>query len=223
MHALNGLSGAAGQALVIHPISIQRMVCTRCGAEANASCNCGVDYVPAKQRVAEYDKTNPGKSTRQAADDLGISNKTVSKARQAVTEVTPEATVTGRDGKKYPAKQKPRPEMEDEPEEEVVSEDYVKLLSDYWKLKDRNTALTAALNAKETQAAREWPADMKPRQIKQRDDCLKQIAAWQRALEQLYGEVTGQPSWRVEVTTKDGSRLGTGARFGTRGEAEFYT
>jgi hypothetical protein len=52
--------------------------------------------------------------------------------------------------------------------------------------------------------------------------CLKAIALWQRDLEQLYGEVTGCPSWRVEVTTKDGKRLGTGARFGTRGEAEFY-
>ena len=88
----------------IIPMSIQRMICSGCGAEANASCNCGVSYVPAAKRVAEYDKTNPGKSTRQAAADLGIGNKTVSRARQsAVSHDTP-ATVTGRDGKSYARK-----------------------------------------------------------------------------------------------------------------------
>ena len=49
------------------------------------------------------------------------------------------------------------------------------------------------------------------------------IAWCQRALEQLYGEVTGQPSWRVEIITKEGKRLGNGARSGTRGEAEKYS
>jgi hypothetical protein len=102
------------------------------------------------------------------------------------------------------------------------SDGYLRLLSDYYKLEERNTVLMATLNAKEAQASRNWPADMEPRQIKRRDKCLQNIAWWQRQLEQLYGEVTGQPSWRVEVTTKDGRRLGTGARFGTRGEAEFY-
>jgi hypothetical protein len=86
-------------------ISAQRLACWDCGSETNATCTCGVAYLPkAAERVAEYDKANPGQSTRQAAADLGISNKTVSQARQQapVTEVTP-ATVTGRDGKTYPA------------------------------------------------------------------------------------------------------------------------
>jgi DNA-binding MarR family transcriptional regulator len=99
---------------------------------------------------------------------------------------------------------------------------YFDLLGQLQKLEDRNRILTAALNAKEVQEGRNWPADMKPRQIKKRDDCLRNIAAWQRDLAQLYGEVTGQPSWRVEVTTKDGVRMGNEVRFGTRGEAEFY-
>ncbi len=86
--------------------SIQRLVCTSCGAEANASCNCGKPYVPATERVREYDKANPGKSTRYAAADLGVSNKTVSQVRNSgVTQVTPD-TVTGRDNKTYPAKHK---------------------------------------------------------------------------------------------------------------------
>lgn len=79
------------------------MVCTGCGAEANASCNCGVAYVPAAVRVAEYDATNPGKSTRAAAADLGISHTAVSEARNSgVNHFTPE-TVIGLDGKNYPA------------------------------------------------------------------------------------------------------------------------
>jgi hypothetical protein len=88
---------------IVH--SLARLQCTKCGAEANATCNCGEAYLPAAMRVAEYDKANPGKSTREAAADLGISNKTVSKAR-GVTGVTPE-TVTGRDGKTYKAKREP--------------------------------------------------------------------------------------------------------------------
>jgi hypothetical protein len=84
--------------------SVVRLVCTACGAEANASCNCGKPYVPAAQRVAEYDRANPGTSTRQAAADLGVSKSEVSRARQSpVPDGTP-ATVTGRDGRTYPAK-----------------------------------------------------------------------------------------------------------------------
>lgn len=86
------------------PFAAVRLECSHCGAEGRASCNCGAAYVPAKQRIAEYDKRNPGQSTRTAAADLGVSNKTVSQARNSVvTGVTPE-TVTGRDGKTYPAK-----------------------------------------------------------------------------------------------------------------------
>jgi hypothetical protein len=62
---------------------------------------------------------------------------------------------------------------------------------------------------------------MKPKQIKKRDDYLKNIAWWQRELEKLYGEVTGQPVWRVELIAKDG-RFGNGVRLATRGEAESY-
>jgi hypothetical protein len=84
--------------------SLARLQCTECGAEANASCNCGKPYVPAAIRVAEYDKATPGKSTRAAAADLGVSNFTVSKARQSgVSHLTPE-TVVGLDGKTYKAK-----------------------------------------------------------------------------------------------------------------------
>lgn len=38
---------------VVIPLSVQRMVCTGCGAEASASCNCGLNYVPKAVRAAE--------------------------------------------------------------------------------------------------------------------------------------------------------------------------
>ena len=55
--------------------------------------------------IAEYDKANPGKSTRQVAEALGdVSHMAVNRARQnsGATDVTPEK-VTGADGKSYPA------------------------------------------------------------------------------------------------------------------------
>jgi hypothetical protein len=81
-----------------------RMRCVGCGAETGAVCSCGMTYEPVQQRVAEYDKANPGQSTRQAATDLGVSKSAIHKARagSGVHEWTP-AAVTGRDHKTYPA------------------------------------------------------------------------------------------------------------------------
>jgi hypothetical protein len=201
-------------------ISIQRMICTSCGAEANAACNCGVGYVPKTARAAEAIKANPEKSNRAIAAEVGADEKTVRKAR--ADQSAPE-TVTGKDGKKYPAKQAKRAEEDDaEPEPGCSFDEWVGMTHRISKLEDRVSSLTEALNAKEVHEGRAWPADMTSKQIKRRDGCLKNIAAWQRELEKLYGEVTGCPSWRVEIATKDGIRLGNGARFGTRGEAEFY-
>jgi hypothetical protein len=102
------------RAQTVIPFAVRRMICTGCGAEANASCTCGVSYIPAKLRVAEYDQANPGKSTRQAAADLNIPRSTVSDAR--VRTRTPDEApkkVTGLDGKSYPAKKTTKePELE---------------------------------------------------------------------------------------------------------------
>ena len=121
---------------IVH--SLARLQCTKCGAEANASCNCGEPYVPAALRVAEYDKANPGKSTREAAADLGISNKTVSKAR-GVTGVTPE-TVTGRDGKEYPARRAGQEPLETnnnfEPDGDSEAEDQEDAVADPATIED---------------------------------------------------------------------------------------
>jgi hypothetical protein len=103
-----------GRLQIVH--SLARLQCTKCGAEANASCNCGEPYVPAAIRVKEYDNANPGRSTRAAAADLGISKSEVGRARQSVVpDGTPETDqassggkVTGLDGKTYKAKSAPR-------------------------------------------------------------------------------------------------------------------
>lgn len=85
-------------------ISIQRMVCVGCGAEANASCNCGKPYVPKSQLAREAIEANPEKSDRALAADLGIGHATVSRVRQemgGVSSGTPEVRI-GLDGKEYP-------------------------------------------------------------------------------------------------------------------------
>src|SRR6478736_6101428 len=93
-------------ALVI-PISLQRLVCNSCGAEAVASCNCGVDYKPKSVRAADAVKANPEKSDRAIAKEIGVSQPTVSKARKEVeatdkqlsVEAAPAVTADRQDAK----------------------------------------------------------------------------------------------------------------------------
>jgi hypothetical protein len=84
----------------VYQRSIVRLSCTQCGAEANASCDCNKPYVPAAQRVTEYDKANPGQSERTVAAELGISKTAVHEARASGGHPRP-TEITGRDGKTY--------------------------------------------------------------------------------------------------------------------------
>jgi hypothetical protein len=88
-------------------MSVQRMVCTGCGAEANASCNCGLNYVPKSVRAAEAVKANPEKSNRAIAAETGVSEPTVLRARQdaGASHDAPDEERVGRDGNSYPATQ----------------------------------------------------------------------------------------------------------------------
>jgi hypothetical protein len=88
--------------------SQQQLQCVNCGARTHATCTCGMNYIPVTERVAKYDQDNPGKSTRQAAAELGVSKSEVHRARQAVPDGTPD-TVTGSDGKQYPSRRYRRP------------------------------------------------------------------------------------------------------------------
>src|SRR5882724_10641497 len=83
-------------------ISVQRMVCTKCGAEANASCRCGEPYVPKSIRAAKAIATNPQKSDRAIAADIGVNQSTVSRARKSTdadASVGDDKPRIGRDGK----------------------------------------------------------------------------------------------------------------------------
>lgn len=86
-------------------MSIQRMVCTGCGAEANASCNCGVSYVAKSVRAAQAIKANPGKSDRAIAVDLGINQSTVSRVRNSGDAYASPERI-GQDGKSYSVRQR---------------------------------------------------------------------------------------------------------------------
>src|SRR5208282_2145965 len=81
---------------------VQRLVCTSCGSEANAACTCGVIYAPKKlERAAEAVKTNPEKSNRAIAAEVGVDEKTVRKVRCG--QSAPAEKRIGQDGKSYPA------------------------------------------------------------------------------------------------------------------------
>src|SRR5262245_16113234 len=85
---------------IVH--SLARLQCVRCGAQANASCNCGEPYKPV-EIAKEAIKANPQKSNRAIAEETGVSEPTVRRARASGD--APD-TVVGLDGKIYKAKGK---------------------------------------------------------------------------------------------------------------------
>jgi hypothetical protein len=79
-------------------IAVQRMICSGCGAEANATCTCGVAYMPKSVQAAEAIKANPERSNRAIAQETGLSEPTVRRARQVrhLTHLKPSPAVTAR-------------------------------------------------------------------------------------------------------------------------------
>jgi hypothetical protein len=87
------------QPLPAYQISVVRLQCVTCGAEANAACTCGKPYLP-RLRAAEAVAAHPEKSNRAIADEIGVSEPTVRRAREATAsgDAVDEAR-TGRDGR----------------------------------------------------------------------------------------------------------------------------
>jgi hypothetical protein len=81
-------------------ISVSRLICTGCGSETNATCNCGLEYKPKSARAKEAVEANPEKSDRAIAAEIGVSDKTVAKARKATADNSAVEERTGLDGKK---------------------------------------------------------------------------------------------------------------------------
>jgi hypothetical protein len=68
-----------------------------CGANCEASCDCGVAYVPASDCAAAAIAANPAKSDRVIAADIGVNPETVRRARKKSTAA--DAAVAKRTGK----------------------------------------------------------------------------------------------------------------------------
>ena len=82
------------------PGSLPELKCTKCGATTIAVCNCGVRYIQASERAAEAVAANPEKSDRMIAEAIGVSDKTVAKARKSTAEKSAVEKRVGKDGKK---------------------------------------------------------------------------------------------------------------------------
>jgi hypothetical protein len=86
------------------------MACTSCGAEVNASCTCGVAYVPKSVRAAEAIAANPEKSDRAIAKEIGVGDMTVGRARNQLQHDVAVDERIGLDGKTRSMPTKPAPE-----------------------------------------------------------------------------------------------------------------
>ena len=80
----------------------RRLECTQCGAEATAACGCldPIYKLAPGERAARAVAANPAMSDRAIAEEIGVGNATVSRARRrsTVSDDTVGAR-TGRDGR----------------------------------------------------------------------------------------------------------------------------
>lgn len=103
---------------VVIPLQTQTphraLMCSACGASAEAACDCGAPYERAGARAAKAIANNPRKSDRAIAAEIGVGKDTVSRTRNKTGGAdAPPGKRTGKDGKKYPAKRKPAPVISD--------------------------------------------------------------------------------------------------------------
>lgn len=82
--------------------------CSQCGASTEAPCNCGARYNPIA-RANQALQTNPNRTDRAIAREIGVDHKTVGKAREARGDDSPPGVRRGNDGKNYPVIPKPAP------------------------------------------------------------------------------------------------------------------
>lgn len=116
-----------------------------------------------------------------------------------------------------------QPLAEGEDDRRVSLDDYLELADRAEKLEARNSGLAAARNAKEARESRTWPPTMTPKQMKKRDGCLRQIALWQRELEKLYGEVTGQPPIAISIDSSINVHGSQNIQIGGQGNVQSLT
>lgn len=97
-----------------------KLVCSKCGAEGLAGCDCGEEYLryanktPKAEQVVEAlrNPTNASKSDRAIAAELGVSQPTVSAVRKATDKNLSVEKRVGRDGKARKRPNRAAPSME---------------------------------------------------------------------------------------------------------------
>jgi hypothetical protein len=127
-------SSAVVVALKTEKASRRALICSKCGATAEAACDCGASYERPSERAARAIANSADKSDRAIAADIGVNQSTVTRARRASTDA--KAAVekrVGRDGRarKLPTR-KPAPVISD-PVREINSfhQEAVAFLTDY--------------------------------------------------------------------------------------------
>lgn len=84
----------------------RHIFCSDCGAQGEAGCDCGAEYISASAFAARAIARNPGKSNRVLAEEIGVNPSTVDKARNELPENPATEKRQGQDGKMYPSKRK---------------------------------------------------------------------------------------------------------------------
>jgi hypothetical protein len=97
-----GLTRLGKQAIA--RLQMMQLRCSGCGAKAEATCDCGVPYIPAHEFAALAIARDPKKSNRALAMETGLSKDTIRAARKSGGENSPPEKHEGRDGKTYPAR-----------------------------------------------------------------------------------------------------------------------
>jgi hypothetical protein len=99
------------------------LACSACGAAGEANCDCGAPYLPASARAAKAIIENPGRSDRSIAAEIGVSDRTVNRARATATHDAVGSRI-GLDGKarKRPIVQKARPPRTIKPDPYAVED-----------------------------------------------------------------------------------------------------
>jgi hypothetical protein len=90
--------------------------CVACGTQGEAKCNCskGYGFMPANEAAAKGVAAHPNWSDSRIAQAVGVSDKTIAKARRESTsensEVDRNATRVGKDGRKRKSKRRKNPQ-----------------------------------------------------------------------------------------------------------------
>jgi len=88
----------------------QTLHCTKCGTQHEAKCSCGVGciYMTKKDAAARSRTAHPDWTDIQIAEAIGVSNSTVNRAKDQLSQDEKVGKRTGKDGKQRPATYKKR-------------------------------------------------------------------------------------------------------------------